>query len=203
VYEFIEGRIGQRLPGRLVLEVGGIGYDLAVPLSARFAESGVARAWTHLVVREDAHLLYGFPDRAGRELFRLLLGVQRVGPAVALALLSQLERRELLSALANGDSKRLQASKGVGRKLAEQLVLDLREKAAALLLEERAQGAPQADERTRNATRDAQDAVTALLSIGYAEKDARRAVDAVLEAARAARQELTLEALVRQALAQR
>lgn len=202
MYEFIEGRIGQRLPGRLVLEVGGVGYDLAVPLSARFADSGVARAWTHLVVREDAHLLYGFPDRAGRELFRLLLGVQRVGPAVALALVSQLERRELLSALANGDSKRLQASKGVGRKLAEQLVLDLREKAAALLLEERAQGTAPADERAR-AGRDAQDAVAALVSIGYAEKDARRAVEAVLESARAAGRPLELEALVRQALAQR
>ncbi len=202
MYEFIEGRIGQRLPGRLVLEVGGIGYDIAVPLSARFADSGSARAWTHLVVREDAHLLYGFPDRAGRELFRLLLGVQRVGPAVALALVSQLERRELLNALASGDSKRLQASKGVGRKLAEQLVLDLREKAAALLLEERAQAGSAVDERTR-ASRDAQDAVAALVSIGYAEKDARRAVEAALEAARAAGEPLELEALVRQALAQR
>ena len=82
MFEYIEGRIVGRTAARLCVDVGGVGYDLAVPLTATFPQSGKARVFTHLVVREDSHTLYGFPDRETRELFRVLLSARGVGPVM-------------------------------------------------------------------------------------------------------------------------
>ena len=130
MYEYLEGRpAADRHPARLVLDVGGVGYDLAVPIGAPFGTGERVRVWTHLVVREDAHLLYGFPDRAMRNLFRLLLTVRGVGPGIALGVLSGLSRDELIAAIVADDAARLTGLKGVGKKTAEQILLDLRDKA--------------------------------------------------------------------------
>ncbi|TAJ18340.1 MAG: Holliday junction branch migration protein RuvA [Planctomycetota bacterium] len=173
MYDHLVGTPVEQSPGRLVLRVGGVGYELATPLTARFADAGEVLVHTHLVVRDDAHLLFGFPDAAGRAAFRLLLGVNRVGPAVALSLLAHLSRRQLLEAAAAGDARAFLAVKGVGKRIAEQIVLDLKDKAAKLLLDEQAGPARTVDARTRAQD----DAVGALVSIGYAEKDARKAVE--------------------------
>ena len=82
MYDYLEGRIAARTAARLVLDVGGVGYDLAVPLGAGFEDAGEAKVWTHFVVREDSHQLYGFRDAATRDLFRALLTVNGVGPRV-------------------------------------------------------------------------------------------------------------------------
>ena len=202
MYEYFEGEVAARSAARLVLLVGGVGYDLAVPLGSDFpldAATGRARVWAHLVVREDAHSLYGFADRDTRELFRMLLRVRGVGPTLALTVLSGIPRVELLETIVAGDAGGLTRIKGVGRKTADQILLDLRDKAASLrgaapdgeggyVLPTGA--APEREPST------IEYAVQALVSIGFTDKDARKSVE------RAAKQvdPADLETLVRTAL---
>ena len=197
MYEFLEGRVAGRTPGRLILDVSGVGYELSTPLGSAFPEGGPLRVWTHFVVREDAHVLCGFQDKETRDLFRLLITVRGVGPGMALAILSGLPRAPLLDAIAEGDTATLTRIKGVGKKTAEQILLDMREKAQVL----RAQlaGAPAAPGGRAAPARDAnlEDAITALVSIGYSEKEARKSV----EAASRRVDKQNLEELVRAALA--
>jgi len=195
VYEYMEGEVAGRSPTRLVLDVGGVGYDLAVPLGSDFPSAGRVRVWTHLAVREDAQLLYGFRERETRDLFRLLLSVRGVGPAMALGILSGLPREPLLEAIVGGDAASLTRVKGVGRKTAEQILLDLGDKAAALR-EQLGAGAPGGARAVPAERANLEDAVAALLSIGYGEKEARKLV----ERAALAVDPSDLEALVRAAL---
>jgi Holliday junction DNA helicase RuvA len=199
VYEYLEGEIAGQAPARLIVAVGGVGYTLSVPLGSRFPAAGKVRAWTHLVVREDSHTLYGFADRETRELFRVLLSVRGVGPVMALAILSGLSRDALLEAIAGGDLKTLTRVRGVGRKTGEQILLDLRDKAAELVAllagPKDAHGVHQArrgDPREKNV----EDAVAALTSIGYSEKEARKHVERAAQAVNSG----DLELLVRTAL---
>ncbi|MEM7307590.1 MAG: Holliday junction branch migration protein RuvA [Planctomycetota bacterium] len=197
MYEYLEGRLERRGPARVVVDVGGVGYDLAVPIGAAFDASPKrdrgdrVRVWTHLVVREDAQDLYGFPDADTRDWFRGLLAVRGVGPAVALGVLSGLPTERLLQAILDDDPAPLVAVKGIGRKTAEQILLDLRDRAPKLA----AQAAPEAPEE-RSRTQAMLDAVQALVSIGYKEKEARKSV----ESAAASVDPDDLEALVRASL---
>lgn len=183
MYDFFQGVLAERVPGRLVIDAGGVGYVLAVPLAARFEPDADQRlkVWAHLVVREDAQLLYGFPDRGSRELFRGLLKVKQVGPSAALALLSGLSAGELVTAIRDGDTARLCSVKGIGKKTAEQILLDLRDRVGDLPLAASAPGdsavlqpTPPPSDRRPVALLDAEQA---LMSIGYSEKEARKAVD--------------------------
>jgi Holliday junction DNA helicase RuvA len=194
VYDYIEGQLAERRATHVVIDAGGIGYDVAAPLGVDFpVKNGRVRAWTHLVVREDAHLLFGFPDRPLREVFRLLLEVRGVGPGVALAVLSTLPGDELLQAIAAQDTKPFLRVKGVGKKTAEQILLDLREKAPRMLgAAARATLVPQAPPVSPAV----EDAVRALVSIGYSDKEARKSV----ESAAARHAGAGLELLVRSAL---
>jgi Holliday junction DNA helicase RuvA len=193
MYEYLEGRLFERTAARLVLDVGGVGFDLHVPLGLPFPAAEPLRVWTHLSVREDAHTLYGFPSRETRDLFRTLLVVRGVGPAMALAILSTLTPAELIGAIAAGETRSLVAVKGVGKKTAQQILLDLKDRLgsfAALSGQAPVQPAAAADDGYL------EDAVGALISIGYKEKDARKGVE------RAAKEVGTddLELLVRSAL---
>jgi Holliday junction DNA helicase RuvA len=198
VYEYLEGEVAGRAPARLVVDVQGVGYEVLVPLSARFPEQGRVRVWTHLAVREDAHTLYGFAERSTRDLFRVLLLVRGVGPVAALSILSGLSPEDLVAAVVHEDARALTRVKGIGLKTAQQILLDLRDKAPRLASELSASAAPA--RAAAPAARDAQadDAVAALISIGYSEKEARKAVAGALERAGPARD---LETLVRTALA--
>ena len=182
MYEYLEGRVVAHGATRLVLDVGGIGYQLAVPLGLVVTEGEKRRIHTHLVVRQDAHLLYGFQDRATRDLFRMLLGVRGVGPAVALAILSGLPGPDLVQAVLDDDAVTLTQAKGVGRKTAQQILLDLRDRMQQLapLFPGRA-GAADGGVMTPMpppaGKRNVADAVAALLSIGFNEKAARKNVE--------------------------
>ena len=194
MYEYLEGEVALRTPTRLVMDVGGVGYELAVPFGASFPGRGRVRAYTHLVVREDAHLLFGFPDRETRLLFRELIGVRGVGPTLALGILSGLTRDALLDAIAEEDPRPLTRVKGVGKKTAEQLILDLKSKAAKLRAE-LGLGPEPAPAAGDSGGAD-EDAVAALVPLGSSEREARRAVE---RAASAVGSE-DLEELVRSAL---
>ena len=199
MYDYLEGSVAHRAPGRLVLDVGGVGYELCVPLTAHFAEGARIRAWAHLIVREDSHTLYGFPDRGTREFFRLLLRVRGVGPVMALSVLSGLDRRALVQAIIQEDLRALTRIRGIGRKTAEQILLDLREKAAELA-RSADEGLELADielvPEPRKGHKNITDATAALVSLGYSEKEARKQVEAAVEKVGP----LALEDLVRVAL---
>src|SRR5437016_5614428 len=127
----LSGTVAARRHDHVVIDCGGVGYRLAVSAETLRQVPAVGQATllhTHLVVRDDALALYGFASEEERELFLLLLGVQAVGPKVALAVLSGGTPRELVAALAAGDAARLQAVPGIGKRTAERIVVELREK---------------------------------------------------------------------------
>jgi Holliday junction DNA helicase RuvA len=135
----VRGEVLVRLPGDVVIEAGGVGYRLAVSsetLSAVASPGQQTTLLTHLVMRDDGMYLYGFSSEAERELFLMLIGVQSVGPKVALAVLSGGAPRELLNAIAAGDTARFQAVPGIGKRTAERIIVELREKVAGKVSDE-------------------------------------------------------------------
>jgi Holliday junction DNA helicase RuvA len=127
----VRGEVLVRLPGDVVIEAGGVGYRLAVSsetLSAVASPGQQTTLLTHLVMRDDGMYLYGFSSEAERELFLMLIGVQSVGPKVALAVLSGGAPRELLNAIAAGDTARFQAVPGIGKRTAERIIVELKTK---------------------------------------------------------------------------
>jgi len=136
VIDLVTGEVAVRRPDHVVVATaGGVGYRVAVSAETLRQVPGVGRPatlHTHLVVRDDALLLYGFATEEERDLFLLLIGVQSVGPKVALAVLSGGTPRDLLSAVAAGDTARLQAAPGIGKRTADRIVVELREKVGAV-----------------------------------------------------------------------
>ena len=133
----VQGEVAVRRGDHVVVSCGGVGYRLAVSAETlrhvpRVGES--TTLFTHLVVREDALSLYGFATEEERDLFLLLLGVQSVGPKMALAVLSGGPPRELLGAVASGDTARLVAVPGIGKRTAERIIVELREKVGAAVV---------------------------------------------------------------------
>jgi Holliday junction DNA helicase RuvA len=134
VIALLSGEVAVRRPDHVVLSCGGVGYRLAVSAETLRQVPAAGRTTTlhtHLIVRDDALLLHGFAAEAERDLFLMLIGVQGVGPKVALAVLSGGSPRELLAAVAAGDTARLQAVPGIGKRTAERIVVELREKVGA------------------------------------------------------------------------
>jgi Holliday junction DNA helicase RuvA len=134
----VSGEVAVRRADHVVINCGGVGYRLAVSAETLRhvpAAGLVVTLHAHLVVRDDALALYGFATEEERELFLMLLGVQSVGPKVALAVLSGGPPREILSALAAGDAARLQAVPGIGKRTAERIIVELREKVGSALPE--------------------------------------------------------------------
>jgi Holliday junction DNA helicase RuvA len=129
----VRGTVLSRRPGEVIVESSGVGYRLSVSAETlRSVPEQGARAslHAHLVLRDDAIQLYGFASEEERELFLMLIGVQGVGPKVALAVLSGGSPQELLNAIAAGDSARFQAAPGIGKRTAERIIVELREKVA-------------------------------------------------------------------------
>jgi Holliday junction DNA helicase RuvA len=185
VYDFIEGEIASKSPTRLVVSAGGVGYELSVPLGSQFPPGGRVRVWTHLVVREDAHTLCGFSDQRTRDLFRQLLSVSGVGPVMGLTILSGMSYEPLVAAITGKDAAALTRIKGVGKRTAEQILLDLSDKLA------RGTGAaPTPSTMPGSSSALLDEAIAALISIGYSEKEARRSAEKAIT--KAARPELDL-----------
>ena len=135
----LRGTLVTRLPGDVVIEASGVGYRLNVSSEtlAGLPKAGEqVRLLTHLILRDDGMHLYGFASEAERELFLMLIGVQGVGPKVALAVLSGGAPRELLNAIATGDTARFQAVPGIGKRTAERIIVELREKVAGKATDE-------------------------------------------------------------------
>jgi Holliday junction DNA helicase RuvA len=194
---FLHGKLVDALPTQVVVDVGGVGYEALIPLSSfdKLPPPGRdVKLLTQLIVREDAHVLYGFMSSAERDLFRLLIQtVSGIGPKIALNILSGVSVTAFRGAVAGGDVKALSQISGVGRKTAERIVVELKDKigAAGAWEAASAQRAVSAEDQKVN------DAVLALIALGFKQieaHDAVRAAQAVLGA------QATSEALVRACL---
>ena len=173
---FLHGRLTNALPTQAIVEVGGVGYEVFIPLSSYDklpAPGETVRILTHLHVREDAHVLYGFMTAAERDLFRLLVNhVSGIGPKLALAVLSGMSVSNFKSAVVNSDVASLSKISGLGKKTAERIVLELKDKLGVAAAWEVASGAhaPTPEQELAN------EAVLALIALGYKQVEAHKAV---------------------------
>ena len=173
---FLHGKLVEALPTQIVVEVNGVGYEALIPLSSFDklpAPGGDVKLLTHLAIREDAHVLYGFMTRAERDLFRLLVhSVSGIGPKTALNVLSGMNPTTFRGAVASGDVKALSQISGVGKKTAERIVVELKDKIGAV-------GAWEASSAQRTLSSEDQklnDAVLALMALGFKQVEAHAAV---------------------------
>ncbi|MFC1461502.1 Holliday junction branch migration protein RuvA [Verrucomicrobiota bacterium] len=193
---FLEGVLVEKMPTRVVLNVGGVGYEVFIPLSSYEPlpeKNEKCRLLLYDYVREDQHSLFGFVTDAERDVFVKLLSVSGIGPKLALSALSGLSVREIISSVAAGEVKRLNSISGVGKKIAERMVVELREDFSEMGSTQSATGISKAlsvDENVRDAAR-------ALISLGYKTTEAKKMVAAV---ARAAGENMSVEVIVRKAL---
>jgi Holliday junction DNA helicase RuvA len=172
----LHGKLVEALPTQVVVDVHGVGYELLIPLSSYHklpAPGGEVRLLTHLAIREDAHVLYGFSTPAERELFRLLINtVSGIGPKTALSVLNGMTPVAFKGAIARGDVKALSQISGVGKKTAERMVVELKDKFGA----PGAWEASSAERALSPADQKLNDAVLALLALGVKQVDAQEAV---------------------------
>lgn len=171
----LSGQLVQRAPDQIIVDVGGVGYQLHIPLSTfyRLPETGQVRLQVYTNVREDAITLFGFFTSAEKDLFTLLISVSGVGPKLGINILSHIAPAELALALSQGDITRLIAIPGIGKKSAERLVLELQDKANAYAMSA-AITAPLAAINTTESHH--QDALSALINLGYKEALAKQAL---------------------------
>ena len=177
----LAGRVKVREAGRLVVDTGGVGYEVFIPLGTYYripAAGTPVELEIRQVVREDSITLYGFATAAEKQAFDLLLGVQHVGPKLALAILSVLSPEDLVDAITQEDVDRIDAVPGVGPKVAERCVRELRDKISALnvAVSERPRAAANGY-ASANPLLD--DALSALVNLGYKPIEAKRAVDSI------------------------
>lgn len=195
---FIQGTLVEALPTQVVVDVHGVGYELLIPLSSFDklpAPGGEVKLLTHLAIREDAHTLYGFATAGERDLFRLLVNfVSGIGPKIALNILSGISANAFRAAVAAADVKALSQISGVGKKTAERIVVELKDKLGAISAGPSLSGAPAplpvGDQKLADAT-------SALQALGFKPNEAS---DAIRAAAAVLGPQAGVEALVRAAL---
>jgi Holliday junction DNA helicase RuvA len=197
---YIRGQVQNRWEGGVVVDVNGIGHEIQMPASsiAKLPPSGQeVTVFTHLAWREDAISLYGFDRLETRDMFRLLLEVSGVGPRLALNVLSAFAAEELLQVLARGDTEKLQAIHGVGRKTAARLCVDLRERAKRLLSDKTKETAEVLPVERDGSNSLWNDALSALLYLGYRPAEAK---SALAEALSSVGEEARVEDVIKTAL---
>jgi Holliday junction DNA helicase RuvA len=198
---FLRGRVLEKHPNRLTVDVQGVGYDVHVPLSTyyRVAEPpGEVSLRVHTHVREDALQLFGFLTDLERQLFERLIGVSGIGPKMGVALLSGMEARDLLLSVQRGDVAKLTGIPGIGKKTAERIVLELKDRVAQLGVEPEEAAAPASEgDRLRD------DLLSALQNLGYHRPLAEKAVDAALGAGGEPTFEAALKAALRELMRSR
>lgn len=171
----LTGKLVEKTPPQIVIDVNGVGYEADVSMQTFYnlpPLGETVQVFTQLVVREDAHLLFGFATAEERKTFRQLIKVSGIGAKTALGILSAMTANELAQAVAEEDVKRLSSAPGIGKKTAERMVLELRGKLVAHMVTDGLfAAAPAADET--------EDIVSTLLALGYSEREAKAAVKGV------------------------
>lgn len=186
---FLKGKLVQKMPPTLVLDVNGVGYELEASMQTFYQlpeVSNTVQLYTHPVIREDAHLLFGFYAQNERELFRILIKTNGVGPRSAITILSTLSVDELTQCVHQDDVNQLVKVPGIGKKTAERLLLDLRDQLKSWSSSSHA-SAPNVSTTQpdtsqaldTNQTNQRQDAINALITLGYKPQNATQAVDKI------------------------
>lgn len=190
---YLKGKLVHKEPTHVVVEVNGVGYQVGISLHtfSEIKDREDIKLATYLVVREDAHILYGFSSDSEKQMFQMLISVNGVGPSTALVVLSYLTPDELKSAIVNEDTNALQAVKGIGGKTAQRLVLELKDK----LRKEAPEETTGIGGNVRNTLRS--EALTALVTLGIGKAAAEKSIDTLLKRSGGA---ISLEELVKQAL---
>jgi Holliday junction DNA helicase RuvA len=190
MYEYIRGDVAGLKPASVVIEAGGVGYFINISLNTYSKINGMknARLLIHQVVREDAHILYGFADDSERGLFRNLISVNGVGAGTAIMMLSSLSADEIRAAVASGNSNVLTSVKGIGAKTAQRIIIDLRDKIAQYADSSQILLSP--DNTLQK------ESLSALVMLGFAKKDAEKIVSKIVRE----NPEASLESVIKQAL---
>jgi len=175
--DYIKGEIAELTPAQIIIECNGIGYELNISVTtfSAFNEQREAKIFVYEVIREDAHLLYGFATREERELFLLLTSVSGVGPNTARMILSSLQPSDLINVIASGDDVSLTAIKGIGSKTAQRIVVDLKSKVKTV------EGRFANTKSIRGSSQEtAEGAVAALVMLGFPKSASQKTVDKIL-----------------------
>ncbi len=196
MYQYLRGHLREFHPGQIILEVNGVGFDLAIPTSAVeiTASNAELLVWTHLHFKDDGFQLYGFLSRTERDLFRLLLKVSGIGPKMAMQIISGIQPQELVSVMAAEDWKRLTLIPGIGPKTARRLLIELKERLTHQELQFiSTSGAPVEPVLTQ--------AFAALTNLGFAPEAVRVALKDLSPAQIGDLSEITLEEIIKKGLA--
>ena len=190
---FLKGRLVHKDPAHIIIEVNGVGYQVAISLQtySEIKDQENILIHTHLQVREDAHVLFGFSNENEKKLFQQLISVNGIGPSTAIVMLSYMSSNELKSAIVREDVAALQSIKGIGGKTAQRVIIDLKDKLKKESWEETSSVSTAPHNTLRN------EALSALLTLGLPKAAAEKSVDAILKKSG---NTVTLEDLVKQAL---
>jgi len=186
----IRGRLAEKNPDHVVVECNGLGYHLHISLQTFSAipEKEEIKLFTHLVIREDAHSLYGFHTKTEREIFKLLISVSGVGPSTAITMLSSMDTKQIQQAIASEDVSRIKSVKGIGIKTAQRVIVDLRDKIL------KSYEIPEDFSPSDNTIKT--EALSALEVLGFARKRIEKVIQVILQDSPG----ISLEELIKQAL---
>ena len=186
----IQGKLVDKTPTDVVIDCGGVGYHINISLHtySLLPVSEHLKLFTHLLIREDAHTLYGFAEKSERELFKMLLSVSGIGASIARTMLSSIEPKQIIQAIAVADVVTIQSIKGIGAKTAQRVILDLKDKVLKIY------NLDEISLTQNNTNRD--EALSALEVLGFVRKMSERAVDKVISQ----NPDATIETIIKQAL---
>ena len=190
MFEYIEGKIIEKSPAHVIIESGGIGYSIHISVNtySKLPDVGEKRIYLHQVIREDAHILFGFAEREERIMFRQLISVSGIGANTARVILSSLTHAEIMNAILEGNVQTFQNIKGIGQKTAQRLIIDLKDKVG--------KGGKSDELFMSQSNTVREEALSALIALGFI----RNQVEKVLGAIMVKNPLFTVEEVVKQAL---
>ena len=186
----LQGKLVEKNPTEVVIDCGGVGYHVNISLHtfSLLPKTDFIKLYTHLLIKEDAHTLFGFVEKSEREIFRMLLSVSGIGANIARTMLSSIEPRQIINAIASGDVVAIQSIKGIGNKTAQRVILDLKEKVLKLY------DLDEVSVVQNNTNRD--EALSALEVLGFVRKTSEKVVEKIVKED----PEATVETIIKKAL---
>jgi len=186
----IQGKLVEKTPTEVVIDCNGVGYHVNISLHtySLLPKTDFIKLFTHLIIKEDAHSLYGFVEKSEKEIFKMLLTVSGIGAGIARTMLSSIEPKQIIQALASGDVGTIQSIKGIGSKTAQRAILDLKDKVLKIY------DLDEISLSQNNTNRD--EALSALEVLGFVRKTSEKIVDKVI----GQNPDATVELIIKQAL---
>ncbi|MEY4433835.1 MAG: hypothetical protein RLZZ44_1969 [Bacteroidota bacterium] len=186
----IQGKLVEKTPTEVVIDCGGVGYQINISLHtySLLPNSDQIKLFTYLQVKEDAHTLFGFVEKSEREIFKMLLSVSGIGASIARTMLSSLDPKQIIQAIASGDVGTVQSIKGIGNKTAQRVILDLKEKVIKLY------DLDEVSMVENNTNRD--EALSALEVLGFVRKTSEKVIEKIIKED----PEASVESIIKQAL---